>query len=845
MRSLGTQSTRLTVLALFFVSGMAALVYQVLWLRELGLLFGNTAEAAAVTIAIFFAGVASGGWYWGRRARRYRKPLIAFGALELGVAATALLFFLLSDAYRVVYPGLHDAIAHSTVLVNLLKLTLSALVLFPPAFLMGGTFPLVAEHVIRQPDQMARQGSLLYALNTLGGMTGAFIAAFILPMALGFTGAYMLAISLDLAVGLSAVLLGRRWLVPEPQTDNRNPAAERQQSAQALPLRPAWLWTLAFVSGALTLAVEVIWTRMYAQVLQNSVYTYATVLILFLLSLGLGSVVANRLSARQLAPIPVTVVLLVLSGVAAMSSPWLFQTLTEGMTYLDGGESFAGYMTRVFITASIVIVPAGILLGSLLPWLLSSVQSWLPRPGQAVGQLIAANTVGAILGALVGGFVLLNLAGVWLSLQLIGIAYGVLALATLWLHPMRYQKPALAIVAGLVLVAALPDFRSLQSIKLFPGETLLAERHGSHAHAAVVERNGDRLIRVNNYYRLGGTGAMESERNQGRIPLMLHPEPRDVFFLGLGTGITAGAATPFPVERIRICELLPEVIDLARNHFREPAQGLFSDPRVNILAEDGRNCLMAQPETYDVIISDLFTPWKAGTGNLYTQEHYRNVRQRLNEGGLFAQWLPLYQLSEGEFAIIARTMKTVFDQVVLWRGDMYPEGPIVALVGMEEGHHLDPDAIIAHGRALADNEELPPEGVLAALLRFYVGNASQAGWPGSGPINTDNRPIIEYQAPQRQSQEDDQRFVGMPLARFYEQLLERGPPADDPYLARLDGSGHDYVQGGLSYYRYAVLRNEGHDEAASVFLEDFLARTPFEVAPEPSADDRAPSGMAD
>jgi len=839
------RSARLTVLVLFFVSGVAALVYQVLWLRELGLLFGNTAEAAAVTIAIFFAGVATGGWFWGRRARGYKRPLIAFGVLELGVAATALLFFLLSDAYRVVYPGLHDAIADSAALVNLLKLALSSLVLFPPAFLMGGTFPLVAEHVIRQPDQMARQGSLLYALNTLGGMTGAFIAAFILPMALGFTGAYMLAISMDLFVGLSAVVLGRSWLLPEARTARTDPEPQKTQSASPLPIRPLWLWALAFLSGALTLAVEVIWTRMFAQVLQNSVYTYATVLILFLMALGLGSVVANRLAARRLSPVPVTVVLLVLSAVAATASPWLFHTLTEGMSYLEGGESFTGYMARVFLTAGVVIVPAGVLLGSLLPWLLSSVQSWLPRPGQAVGQLIAANTVGAILGALAGGFVLLNILGVWVSLQLIGLGYLVLALITLALHPMRQQKPSLAAVGVLLVLALIPDFRSLESIRLFPGEELLAERHGSHAHAAVVERNGDRLIRVNNYYRLGGTGAMESERNQGRIPLMLHPEPKDVFFLGLGTGITAGAATPFPVEQIRICELLPEVIDLAEGYFSEPAQGLFEDPRVSIHAEDGRNCLMAQPETYDVIISDLFTPWKAGTGNLYTGEHYRNVRQRLNEGGLFAQWLPLYQLSEEEFQIITRTMKEVFDQVVLWRGDMYPEGPIVALLGMEEDQKLDPEAIIGHGRALADNEDLPADGVLAALMRFYAGNPDYSDWPGEGPVNTDNRPIIEYRAPQRQSQEDEQQFVGMPLARFYEQLLESASPATDPYLSRLDESGHDYVRGGLSYYRYAVLSHEGHEDAALVFLDDFLARTPFEVAPEPSADERAPSGMAD
>ena len=841
------QGVHWLVLGLFFVSGVAALVYQVLWLRELGLLFGNTAEAAAVTIAVFFSGVAAGGWFWGRRAHLYKRPLREFGILELGVAFTALLFFFLGDAYRLIYPPLHTWLEHSPLLLNLLKATLASIILFPPAFLMGGTFPLLAQHLVRNPASMARQGSLLYALNTLGGMTGAFLAAFVLPMALGFRNAYVLGMGLDLFVGTAAILLARRLPGESSAGAQQKSSEQRFEPVNTLALRPVWLWSLAFLSGALTLAVEVLWTRMYAQVLQNSVYTYATVLILFLLALGLGSACANRLAATRLRPVSTTVVILVLSGLSILASPWLFQALTGGMGYLQSQGSFIGYMARVFFQAGLVIVPAGIFLGMLLPWLLRSLQEWVPEPGRAIGQLIAANTLGAILGALAGGFLFLNLFGLWLSLQLIGLAYLLLALITLMLHPRSGHFYWIGSITALALITLIPNWNRLQPLRLFPGETLIAVSEGSHAHAAVVERKGNRLIRVNNYYRLGGTGAMESERNQGRIPLMLHPDPKDVFFLGLGTGISAGAAIDFPVERIRICELLPEVIGLASAHFDQPAQGLFNDPRVTIMAEDGRNCLMAQPNTYDVIVSDLFTPWKAGTGNLYTVEHYRNARKRLNEGGLFAQWLPLYQVSEEEFLLIARSMAAVFDQVLMWRGDMYPAGPILALVGYRESDAtFNPVATVEHGRRLVGNDQLPAQGTLAALLRFYAGNLSQSGiLDADGPLNTDDWPLLEYEAPRRQGRKDRSLFIGMDLARFYETLLKALPPEQDPYLKNLTSETQGYVRAGLSYYRYAVLEYEGHETAAQVFLNDFLDRTPFEFAPEPQANERPPTGWAD
>jgi spermidine synthase len=828
-------TARIPILAvLFFLSGFAALVYQVLWVRELGLLFGSTAQAAALAIAVFFAGIAAGGWFWGRRARRFASGLAAFGWLEIAVAATALGHFFLLDAYQALYPALYPLIGDLAVADTLFKILLAILILFPVSFLMGGTLPVLGQYLIRQPAELGRLGSFLYAVNTGGAATGALAAGFVLPIWLGFAGAYGAAVVLDLTVGLLALGLARRWAEPiagpaDPVTSSARIAG--QGSATSL------LWGLAFISGFVAIAVEVVWTRMFAQVLQNSVYTYALVLVVFLVALTLGATVANRLSrVRRVAADRIILVLLAVAGVLVAASAWLFQAATGGLGYIGAGRDWWDYLTSVITVAVLVMLVPGIMLGTVLPYLLRLLESSARSSGEIIGRLVATNTVGAIVGALVAGFVLLPLAGAAGSLLILSAIY-LLAMAAFAALRGQSTGRALAVLPAtlaLGLLLAPTDWATRVYLNPVHDERLVELREGSHAAAAVIERDGHLLIRVNNHYTLGGTGALESERNQALIPMMLHPDPREVFFLGMGTGITAGASLLFPVDRVVVCEILPEVVRLARAHFGPWTEGLFDDERVTIHAEDGRNCLRRSPQTYDVIISDLFTPWKAGTGNLYTLEHFQTAASRLNEGGLFVQWVPTYQVSEKEFGIMVRTMDEAFDQVVLWRGDLFPDQSIVALVGQNRAEPLDPQVPIAHGRALAGNPDLPDDLLAAVTLRFYAGNITASGLFDEAAINTDQRPLIEYQAPrtQRAVQAGKARWLtGDQLGLLYERLIQDPGVDSDPYLARLNAAQRDYVIAGRSYYHYGVYRLAGLHEQADLLLADFLARTPFERAP--------------
>lgn len=843
---------RFWLLLLFFISGFAALVYQVLWARQLGLLFGNTAQAAAMAIAVFFAGIALGGWFWGRLAPRFTNSLKAFGWVEIGVAVTALGHFILIDLYYAVYPALYQWVGHSPVLDTFIKVLLTATVLLPPAFLMGGTLPLMGQYTVRDPERLGRTGSLLYAVNTAGAACGALLAGFYLPIVLGFTYSYLLAISLDTAVGLAALWLAT--LSPAVRAEDKTAAAKAGGETRAIRferLPGRVLWTIAFASGFIALAVEVLWTRLFAQVLQNSVYTYALVLVVFLAALSLGGALANVLCRLRRPPVSILINLLIAAGISVAVSLWLFHYTSGGLDYIGSEYGWNRYVIAVATAAVVVMLLPAAVLGAVLPYLLRVIQDHGYAPGTAIGRLIAVNTTGAILGALAAGFGLLPMLGAGRALLILGAAYLLLASVLLLLHRSRTIKMRLATALPSLLVAValasyVPGFMAGIWLDTAEGERLISIREGSHATVAVVERNEHLQIRVNNYYTLGGTGALDTERNQTLIPMLTHPEPRRVFYLGMGTGITAGAALQFPVQRVVICEILPEVIALAHEHFRPWTNGLFDDPRVQIYAEDGRNCLGRSEERYDLIISDLFTPWKAGTGNLYTYEHYRMAKKRLAEGGLFVQWLPLYQVSHQEFGTIARTMTEVFPQVVMWRGDLFPEGSIVALIGQATPASLGPETLVSHGRKLAGDHDIPANMLQAVALRFYAGNVSMTDLFAEYPLNTDNRPIIEYRAPrtqiEAQATDGSTWLVGMAAGHLYEALLEAAPLERDPYLQRLDAEARGYILAGRSYYHYAVLKRLGRDELAALYLQDFLDRTPFVAAPPEPEDRQPPTG---
>ncbi len=289
-----------------------------------------------------------------------------------------------------------------------------------------------------------------------------------------------------------------------------------------------------------------------------------------------------------------------------------------------------------------------------------------------------------------------------------------------------------------------------------------------------------------------------------------------MFYLGLGTGITAGTALHYPVDEVIISEIAPSAIQASKEFFEDHTNGLYEDPRVTVIAEDGRNVLRGSNQTYDLIISDLFIPWKAGTGTLYSIEHYTKSLERLNSGGMYAQWLPLYQLTQDEFAIIARSMTEVFPTVSLWRGNFYGHKAVVALVGHQNDFSLkNRSSIFSHSKfALLD--QLNGQGDRVPFLSHFAGVLKRSDARIiTAPINTDNTPIIEYLAPINHRLEKAGKkewFTGQHMLEFIGSKLNNETLSVEPHLSGIDQAWYDVIKAGYYLQAYYVLKDQGHKD---------------------------------
>ena len=810
------------ILLMFFCSGAAALIYEVLWMKELGLLFGNTTHATATTLTAFFAGLAAGGYVWGQRAPKLKNPLVTYGVLELAVAVSVAAYFIILPTYRQFYPQLFQWFGTAPGPFIAVKFALSMIILFPAAFFLGGTLPVISQFLVRRMHLLGRKISVVYAVNTVGAAVGALVAGFYLPMALGFRKSYFLAMALTAGIGLLAFWLGRRgFAIPENTTSQETGESKALTTQLGLPS----LRGLAFLSGLVTIALQVLWTRMFSQVLQNSIYTFSLILVLFLICLAIGAGLGSALMRIRIIPTKILYGMFLGSALMVAASPFIFNYLTEGLHYFEGGSDWASYIFGSAGIASLVMGPSLICLGGVFPLLLKLAEPYDSSAGRLVGQLTALNTLGAIAGSISAGFFLLDVLGLWASIRLMGMSYMLATLYLLFKERIYDWKLATLPGLGILLLVSLLDISRLPLVWVEPlkaQESIYEIWEESAATVAVVKQQDSLKIRVNNHYTLGSTGVRDMEAFQSVLPILIHPNPRSIYALGLGTGITAGASLNFPIEHLVVTELVPKVITASKKYFHDYTNGLFTDPRAQVLAEDGRNYLAGTQQKFDVIIGDLFIPWKAGTGSLYSLEHFQKVHDRLNEDGIFMQWMPAFQISRDEFYIVVRTLQEVFPQVTLWRGDFLGDRASIGLLAQTSKTPLAANAAL-----LTAQEDLPSDQQLVPLLAHYAGNMlAVKQMIANLPINHDDHPIMEYRAPITQRLQKTGQLswlAGEHLMDLMDLLQKRLPASKDPYLNHLPVDQLRNPAAGLHLHHAMLHRENNQSDKYNMELQHYEA----------------------
>jgi len=785
---------------LFFASGAAGLVYQVVWMRHAALHLGGTTAAAGTVVATFLGGLALGSFWGGRvvdRAIRTRRPgfgFRAYGTLEIAIGLYAL-------AFEPLLSGLSSAVGRAYGAGDdggggflVLRALVCAALILPPTAAMGATLPILARHVAGLGGDAGRGTAMLYTLNTLGGVVGAAAAGWLLLPAVGLRATTFTAAALNGLVGLAAILAARG--TPQDAPPSGSPAPEA----------PSWIFPAYAVSGFAALACEMAWTRGLVLALGSSVYSFSLTLASFILGLGLGGA-AGTWASRRLKD-PILVFGLLQAGVAlctVATVPILEQLPLVMMEVVASAKGFGSVMAVQAGLAALVVAFPAFLMGAMFPFLCSLALGSKDAVGAAVGRLYSWNTVGAILGALAGSFLLLPWQGIPGTLAVAAAVNVGVASFALWKRPGGKRSVAVVVLAGgLLIVAASPgwDLALVSTTPVLYGERFINEsrihakpladvvrdssqiiysRWDSCGLVTVHQRGNLRTLRINGKADASTEDDMATQILTAHLPLMLHPAPQEAFVIGLGSGATAAAALRHPVTSVDVVELLPAVVE-ASQFFDETLGPWRTDPRVKISVSDARTHARYTRRRYDVIAAEPSNLWLSGMATLFTREQFQRYRDLLNPGGIVCQWVHAYRLPQADFAAVLTTFRSVFPESALWEVSI---GGDYLLVGTT-GPTLDFDGFRRRFEQPKVAAELRKYGLPSAeaLLRHWIGGPTMVeGLSRNARPITDDDCHVEYTAP-RGLLQDSRTEILEALDGFRESSAETLRGAPDPAAGR-------------------------------------------------------------
>jgi spermidine synthase len=764
------------LLVCFFLSGAAGLVDQVVWSKALGLIFGHTAYAVATVLAVFMAGLASGSAWIGKRSEGWAQPIALYAWLELGVAVTAAISLAGLAGVRAAYVATYPYAAGNAAILLLLRFVGSALVLFLPTFLMGGTLPVLVRGLTRNATELGARLSRLYWINTAGAVAGTFAAGFVLLPSLGLRWTLGIAVALNLTAGALALVLVHEEQAASFQVESISPPKlEGPHGLASTPAKTSKFLLICFaVVGASAMSYEIGWTRLLATQLGSSTYAFTLMLGTFLTGIVLGSALFERWSRRRAPGAMTFAVTQTLTALAALAFLVFFTRLIEVLPPILRAThgSFPGLVLAQFTTSALAMLPTAVVFGFNFPAVVLLIAGpsspTATGAGAAVGRAYAWNTLGAIGGAIAAGFWLMPRLGSFHLLAATAGANLVLAAAICFASAQSTVRKTIAVAGNcLLLLAAIfvgfsnrfydpavASFNTVMYWNLY--DRPLTLRENAHALDIVYFRDGLNanisVARTGDYMALRTNGKVDASNHDvttqllvGHLGTLAHP-PRRVLLVGFGSGMTASALAAYPgLERLDVVEIEPAVV-AAAPLLAPLNRDVLSDRRVHVTFDDARNFLFTAREKYDLIVSEPSNPWIAGVATLFTREFYVAVRDRLAPGGVFVQWMQAYSLYPDDLRMLFATFLSEFQGATLWHGDapdmilMAPSPPSAEILKRSASLYTQP--------RLHDDFGLLGMEEPAGLFGFYLlDDAGLRKYSSGAQINTDDRTLLEYHAP--------------------------------------------------------------------------------------------------
>lgn len=724
----GDLCNRLLYVAIFF-SGLSALVYQLIWVRLLGLVFGVSSFAVATVVGVFLLGLGLGSYFFGKWSERTDNPLRLYMYVEVGIAIASIASYLLIEVFSV-YRQLYGLAYNSLDFygMSLVRLVLSVAVLLPPVFLIGGTMPLMAKHSLTATTTLGSGFSRIYFLNTLGAFAGALLTGFVLVKHLGVFATLMIAVAGNLLVA-GIVLAGK---------SSTEPLGRSQQ--QGAPY--SYMLFVLFLTGFISLGYEVLWVRILSTYGLSTSQAFALIVAGFLLGFSIGAFLVSRwidLRPRLESLFVRACILTALSGALVLFVFRRFETLTA---LLD--ESLPiDYLTASLALAFVVSLVPAVFMGFLFPLGLKIYAHDVHRIGDKAGKILFSNTAGCVLGSLLTGFVLIPFVGLWnTTLILVNLSLALALVLSLRVRDFSRANWAALLVVGVA--ANLLVFSDSKTFhKQVQGLDVLYYAEGLSGTVSVLGNEQYRGVFVDGQNVSGTDPVLVADSKMlAHLPLLLADDPKTGLTVGYGTGTTSGSMRTHGIA-VDAVEIEEKIIEAAP-FFSQVNHRSYEDPGLNIVMDDARNYIDVVGAKYDVIVTDVTNLKYKRNPYLYTREYFRIMQDALAEKGIAAAWLPLGGLSFEDLRILIGTFDNVYPHTTVWYFTQYPTHFVIA-VGTPERTQVDLGELARKmNRVSADLRTIAVDDAYEVAGMLLLGEQDVDDLVAGAPLHTDDRPVLEF-----------------------------------------------------------------------------------------------------
>ena len=746
---------RWMILILFFVSGFTGLLYEIVWIRIFGLIYGNTTLAISSVLAAFMSGMAAGSLFLGRYADQIRNHLKLFAGLEMGIALTAPLIILLKTPLESLFTLLHVYFSNQITATYLIKFLLSFVIMLPATFLMGGTLPVLSRVLIRHKENLGRGVALLYGINTLGAVFGTLLTGFFLIRLLGVTNTIFLAVLMDIIIALFAFLIAGKGQIQV--LHKSKPVRDRLFYGDS-QIR---LITLVMaLSGFAALGYEVVWSRILVFALTNSVYAFAVMLATFLIGITSGSLVGSRFIDR-LQRSPYWLGLLQIgTGVSAMLAAFLLANLNaihHSIFSADPQTTWIYWNGIRFLESLLIMFLPTFLMGISFPLASKIIIPRVNRTGEGIGLVYFFNTLGGVFGSFLTGFFLISFLGTappLFTLVLINIAAGVWLVwfstnKALTIKPTVYV--GIIVIVLFLMINLIPTTIFSNAYSLVESDCPIIDfREGIEGtvtvHQGPPPEPETRRIDVDGL-NVAGTSFMLRTLQilQGHLPNLVYGPAQKVLQIGFGTGQTSHSALAYPVQNFTVVEISRDVLELSAKYFVDINKGVLENPNFNYVISDGKNFVKYTSEKYDIIMNDANYAVATASASLFTRDHFLMCQKKLKPGGILSSWMTT-DLDPQDFAIVLKTFQEVFPHSLLWMAPNCINKQVV-LMGSTQPIRLDVAWIQDRFKQPDIRQDLASINIhsvydlLSCLILDEEGIRSISE---SAAVNSDNHPILEY-----------------------------------------------------------------------------------------------------